>query len=73
MKSSFLESDINLSKIISGKIIKKVEHIDNDACIQITFSDKSCIVVVGVPDKEFKAVPLFHYYNVSGEPVMYME
>lgn len=72
MRSSFLESDNNLSKIINGKIVKKVEHIDKDACIQITFSDESYVVVEGVPDKEFKAVPLFHYYDVSGEPIVYM-
>ena len=31
----------NLSKLTSDKVIQEIKHIDDDACIQITFSDNS--------------------------------
>jgi len=72
MKSPFVKSDLNLSNLLKKKIVMRIKHIDKDACIQIDFSDGSFIVLSAMPDKEFSAIPLVHFYDVSGEPIQYM-
>jgi len=71
MKSSFVEFDNNLTTIIKDKQIARVEHIDNDLCIKISFTDKSYIVVDTMHAGEGKYFPLFYLYDEGNVPVNY--
>jgi len=71
----FSKADENLSKLVRDKTVKDIKHTDKEACIQITFSDKSYIVVEAMPAKRARsgAIPLFHYYDVDGQVILYDE
>ena len=73
MSSSFEYMDKNLSSLIKGKKFVSIEHIDDDACVKILFSDNSYFVVEGMPDKKCRsrAIPVFHFYDTNHDPVDY--
>ena len=75
MVSPFESTDRIISNLTAGKVVNKIKHIDDDGCIQITFSDGSCIVLEGMLDKTARsgAIPTLHHYDSDGEIVPYLE
>jgi len=73
MSSPFEYMDKTLSKLTLNKIVKEIKHIDEDACIQISFTDNSNIVIDGMPDKVARsgAIPIIHFYASDGNPIDY--
>lgn len=73
MISSFLEWDKTLTDLVSGKKMLDIKHIDADLCMQITFTDKSFIIVEAVPAGDGKFMPLFHLCDELGNLVDYQK
>ena len=77
MESPFLEDDKKMSEILAGKIVSEIKHIDNDCCIQITFSD-NCYIILDVignqPNKCNKPYsPLLMIYDENDDHILWFD
>lgn len=73
MNSVFEQSDRNLSSFVEGRVVKNINHIDKDACIQITFSDNSLLIIDAMIDSTTRsgALPTLNFIDIDGEYVEY--
>ena len=76
MVSPFLEDDKKMSVVLAGKTVSEIKHIDNDCCIQITFSDNSYIVVDvehSSPGSRHKFSPWFRLYDENDDHILWFD
>lgn len=59
--------------MVRYKQILEIKHIDDDLCMQITFTDKSFIIVEAVPAGAGKFMPLFHLRDEMDNPIDYQK